>query len=51
MNKKDKRNCKAQFCQKNYAHWQKENDPRVSRFLMHEEGAHAKQEVVAGGRL
>ena len=36
---------------KYYAHWQKENDERVSKILMHEEGAHAKQEVVAGGRL
>ena len=36
---------------KYYAHWQKENDACVSRILMHEEGAHAKQEVVAGGRL
>ena len=36
---------------KYYAHWQKKNDARVSKILMHEEGAHAKQEVVAGGRL
>ena len=36
---------------KYYAHWQKENDARVSKILMHEEGAHAKQEVVVGRRL
>ena len=36
---------------KYYAHWQKENDARVSRILMYEEGAQAKQEVAVGGRL
>lgn len=36
---------------KYYAHWQKENDALVSRILMHEEGAQAKQEIVAGRRL
>ena len=36
---------------KYYAHRQKENYASASRILMHEEGAHAKQEVVAGGRL
>ena len=51
MNKKDKRNCKAQFCQ-NITHTDKrKNNARVSRILMYEEGAQAKQEVAVGGRL
>ena len=30
---------------KYYAHWQKENDTRVSKILMHEEGAHANRRL------
>ena len=40
MNKKDKRNCKAQYCQ-NTTHTDKRKMMRVSKILVHEEGAHA----------